>query len=116
MKPEIIKSMVESFEDHSYTTEEGTEFWHARDLQHLLGYTQWRNFLPVITKAKTACDASGNEVKNHFADVRKMVQIGSGVNREIQDTVLTRYACYLLCSKLFCSANSKIRNDRKTPE
>ncbi|MDA8137893.1 MAG: DNA damage-inducible protein D [Desulfobacteraceae bacterium] len=72
------------------------EFWYARDLQSVLEYAQWRNFLEVIEKAKTACANSGVDVENHFADVSKMVRIGSGAERPIDDIVLTRYACYLI--------------------
>ncbi len=72
------------------------EFWYARDLQELLGYTEWRNFLKVIEKAKEACETVGAAVENHFVDVNKMVQIGSGAERSIEDIVLTRYACYLI--------------------
>ncbi len=96
MKKEIIKSLTNTFESHSYTTETGIEFWYARDLQHLLGYTKWDNFVKVINKAKTSCEASGNNISDHFADVGKMVKIGSETEREINDIILTRYACYLI--------------------
>ncbi len=96
MKKEIIKSLTNTFESHSYTTENGIEFWYARDLQHLLGYTKWDNFVKVVNKAKTSCEASGNNISDHFADVGKMVKIGSKTERKINDIILTRYACYLI--------------------
>jgi len=96
MKSEIIKSLSNNFEDHSQTTENGIEFWFARDIQQLLGYTEWRNFQKVIIKAKTSCEVSGNDVLDHFVDVNKMVKLGSGSAREIDDLILTRYACYLV--------------------
>jgi DNA-damage-inducible protein D len=73
-----------------------TEFWLARDLQDVLGYAQWRNFQAVIEKATTACKNAGYEPADHFADISKKVELGSGAMREIDDIALTRYACYLI--------------------
>ncbi len=95
MKTELIHALTDTFEGHAQQTDGGVEFWLARDLQHLLGYTEWRNFTAVITKAKTACELSGHEVSDHFVDVNKMVDLGSGSQREVDDMMLTRYACYL---------------------
>ena len=67
-----------------------------RDLQHLLGYAEWRNFTAVINKAKTACEVSGHAAADQFVDVNKMVDLGSGSQREVDDLMLTRYACYLI--------------------
>lgn len=96
MKTELIHTLTSSFEAHAQQTEGGTECWLARDLQYLLGYTKWDNFLNVVSKAKTACEISGHDVKDHFADVGKMVDLGSGSQREVDDLMLTRYACYLI--------------------
>ncbi len=76
--------------------DEGDAYWSARELAALLGYPQWRNFRPVIEKAKEACKGSGQAVSDHFADARNMVSIGSGAQREIEDFHLSRYACYLI--------------------
>ena len=95
MKTEEIQNLFQKFEQ--ITTEiEGVECWSARELQVLLGYSKWENFLKVIEKAKLACENAGEKTENHFPDVRKMVQIGSNTERVIEDINLTRYACYLI--------------------
>ena len=96
MNTEIIQALTADFEAHAQQTETGIEFWLARDLQFLLGYSKWDNFLNVISKASTACEVSGHKVADHFADVGKMVDLGSGSQRQIEDMMLTRYACYLI--------------------
>jgi DNA-damage-inducible protein D len=96
MKADLVRSLTETFEGHAQQSEAGVEFWLARDLQHLLAYAKWDNFLNVVSKAKTACGVSGHPVGNHFADVSKMVDLGSGSQREVDDIMLTRYACYLV--------------------
>ncbi|MBQ6504752.1 MAG: hypothetical protein IJI57_12650 [Flexilinea sp.] len=84
------------FEDIKHVNEYGQEYWLARELRVILEYTQWRNFLPVIEKAKESCNNSDFPLNDHFADVRKMVNIGSDTYREINDIMLSRYACYLI--------------------
>lgn len=96
MKTELVQSLTTNFEAHAQQTETGIEFWLARDLQHMLGYSKWENFLNVVSKAKTACELSGHPIDNHFPDVGKMVNIGSGSQRPVDDIMLTRYACYLI--------------------
>ncbi|MBF0483387.1 MAG: DNA damage-inducible protein D [Candidatus Omnitrophica bacterium] len=95
MKKEIIVQLNKTFEE-SVFVQNGIEYWMARDIQQLLDYTQWRNFLQVVDKAKTACLKSDQNVSDHFADVSKMVPIGSGTERQVDDIMLTRYACYLI--------------------
>ena len=96
MKTDLIHTLTGNFEAHAQQTENGVEFWLARDLQHLLGYTEWRNFTVAISKAKTACEISNHTISDHFVDVNKMVDLGSGSQREVDDIMLTRYACYLI--------------------
>jgi len=97
MNRELVHSLTATFEEHAQQTEGGVEYWLARDLQHLLGYVEWRNFsTTAISKAKTACEVSGHSVADHFVDVNKMVDLGSGSQREIEDLMLSRYACYLI--------------------
>lgn len=95
MKKEIIARLTKSFEESAHI-EQGIEFWMARDIQELLEYNEWRNFLNVIDKAKIACENSHQPIENHFVDVNKMVRLGSGSEREIPDIMLSRYACYLI--------------------
>lgn len=91
--------------DNIVNTEEkeNIEFWYARDLQIQLGYAKWDNFIEVIKKAMISCESAGITVSDHFAEVGKMVQLGSGSEREVQDYMLTRYACYLIAQ----NGNSK---------
>jgi len=95
MKKEQIEELFEQFEKICYIYQD-IECWSARELQFLLGYSKWDNFCKVIEKAKTAAKNASVRVSDHFADIGKMVELGSGSQREIQDTALTRYACYLI--------------------
>lgn len=95
MKSEEIRALFAQFENASAEIE-SVECWSARELQKLLGYTLWQNFEKVFAKAKNACENAGEDVKDHFIDVNKMVEIGSGAQKQIKDILLTRYACYLI--------------------
>lgn len=97
MDKQEISLLKNKFDELAHVDEStGIEFWYARELQAAFSYSQWRRFNEVIEKAKLSCNVSGNIVSNHFADVGKMVDLGSGATREIADVKLTRYACYLI--------------------
>ena len=95
METPLVKELFEKFEAITIKVDD-VECWSARQLQEILGYSKWDNFINVIEKAKTACIQSNNNVADHFADVGKMVDLGSGSQREIEDIALTRYGCYLI--------------------
>ena len=93
---DIKKYNDKLFEDIKHYNEFDMEFWYARELQEILEYVRWDKFGNVIEKAKNACLNSGNNIDDHFSQVGRMVQIGSGAEREIEDIMLSRYACYLI--------------------
>lgn len=93
---ELVKYSEQTFESIKHINEYGEEYWLARELQPVLEYAQWRRFSDAIERAKLACQNSGFAIENHFADIGKMVDIGSGAERKIDDVMLSRYACYLI--------------------
>lgn len=97
MDKKTISTMKKMFDDIMHTTEDGTvEFWYARELMGCLGYTTWRRFKDAINRAMESCKGAEIEVSGHFADAVKMVEIGSNAVRDVDDIMLTRYACYLI--------------------
>lgn len=95
-KETMIASTYATFEGIRHLDENGDEYWLARELAPLLGYHKWQNFEFVIKRAAIACEQSGKPIANHFTDISKMVDLGSGVKRPIKDFELSRYACYLI--------------------
>ncbi|MDO3424755.1 DNA damage-inducible protein D [Chryseobacterium sp. APV1] len=95
MKKELIQELFLKFENASHLYD-NIECWSARELQEILNYTKWDNFLKVIEKAKKACENAGGDVSDHFADISKMIDLAKGAQREISDIALTRYGCYLV--------------------
>ena len=94
MDKEIISKLNRSFEEFAYE-QDGIEYWLARELQTLLGYADWRNFLNTVEKAKESCKTTGEAVFNHFVDANKTIAMPKSASKQIDDIMLTRYACYL---------------------
>ena len=95
MKKELIHELFEKFEQACYIYKD-VECWSARELQLLFNYSEWRNFIKVIDKAKETCRNVGERVSDHFVDSNKMIELAKGAQREVEDIALTRYACYLI--------------------
>lgn len=95
MKTELVSELLERFEKARYEVD-GIECWSARELQEILGYSEWRNFQNAIGKAKESCRTAGEELQNHFRDVTRTAELANGATREVDDIALTRYACYLI--------------------
>ena len=97
MDKKTIITMKQTFDDIMHTTDDGSvEYWYARELMECLGYATWRRFKEAVERAKESCEGAGIEVSDHFAGVGKMIDLPKGARREVDDIMLTRYACYLI--------------------
>jgi DNA-damage-inducible protein D len=96
VKTHLTMAASGSFESLKQANEHGAEYWSTRDLQPLLGYSQWRRFEQAIERAKTSCETSGNKPAYHFAGAGKMIEVGKGGKRQVDDYRLSRFACYLI--------------------
>ena len=94
MKTKEIQELFKQFEAVAHELN-GIECWSARELQELLGYSNWQNFENVLIKAQNACIQAGGKIEDHFTDVSKMIKTGKGAEKQIDDILLTRYSCYL---------------------
>lgn len=94
--PDILRYSEETFESIKHYTDDGIEFWYARELSRVLQYSDWRNFQNAVFKAMEACQNSGNEISHHFGETTNMINIGKTARREVGDYALSRYACYLI--------------------
>ena len=92
----IIQYSEKVFDDIKHYNDEGIEFWYARELMEILEYQKWGNFQPVLSRAKEACIKSGNPIDDHFAAYTRLVELGNGALRQVDDIILSRYACYLI--------------------
>lgn len=95
MEKDTITKLNKTFEEYAYQ-QDGIDYWLARELQTLLGYAEWRNFLNAIDKAKESCKTTGEDISNHFVDINKTIPMPKGAEKIIDDIMLTRYACYLI--------------------
>jgi len=96
MEEKIIEKMKRMFDDILHISNDGIEYWNARELQPLLDYARWENFELVVKKAMIACENAGGNLSDHFREVAKMIKIAKGAERKVNDYFLTRYACYLI--------------------
>ena len=104
METDLIHNLTDNFEAHAQRSDTNVEFWLARDLQHLLGYAEWRNFSLVVSKAKIACEISGHSVFDHFVDVNKMVELGSSSQRvlpSLTSKLKQRIHWWVVCKTIF---------------
>lgn len=109
MEIATIAKLNKTFEESAYE-QDGVEYWLARELQLLLGYAEWRNFLNAVEKAKESCKSTSEAVSNHFVDVTKTIPMPKGAEKVVSDIMLTRYACYLIAQ----NGDPKLGNKKYT--